>query len=762
MPAGCYASKRGLNTLARTKRSRRAYLLRAGLGLIWVVFLLGHALGVYRVDAIERLEVHSYDLRLLATPGADPDPAVVIVDIDEASLGAVGRWPWPRHVVAALVEELVDRQGAALVAFDVVFAEPDESSGLPVLEDLASGRLRDSPGFAVALDDLRAELDRDARFARSLEGRPVLLGYYFTGGEDALRAGELPAPVFRSEDFADRRMTLVRADGYGANLPALQQAALGAGHFTPFFDPDGLSRRVPLLIEFEGDYYEALSLAAARQFMGGVPVVPVFGTSEGTGYEALEALRLGDRTIPVDPRGNALVPFPGPERSFPYLSAAEVIAGELAPGSLSGRIALVGTSAPGLMDLRATPVGSAYPGVEIHASLVSGILDNVIRHRPAYLEGFEVLAVVLLGGLLALVLPVLGPASALLAAGVFLGGVVGLALMLWHVHLLVMPMALLVLAVVGVYALDTVYALFVESRAKARISALFGQYVPPRVVEALSENPKLASMAGESREMSVLFSDVRDFTSISESLPAQELSALMNDYLTNMTRAIQGQDGTVDKYIGDAIMAFWGAPLPRSDHPLAAVRAALAMQQTAASLRDAYEHRGWPRLHVGIGINSGIMNVGNMGSEFRRAYTVLGDAVNLAARLEGLTKQYGVGVLVSESTRAATDAAIVYRELDRIKVKGKEHAVSIHEPLMIRTEPGQVLPEKLDERCRLFAQMLAAYRATSWDEAEHRLRGLEKLGESEALLDLFRTRIEAFRSEPPPPDWDGVFRFLSK
>ena len=286
--------------------------------------------------------------------------------------------------------------------------------------------------------------------------------------------------------------------------------------------------------------------------------------------------------------------------------------------------------------------------------------------------------------------------------------------------------------------------------------------MPPRVVEALSENPKLASMAGESREMSVLFSDVRDFTSISESLPAQELSALMNDYLTNMTRAIQGQDGTVDKYIGDAIMAFWGAPLPRSDHALAAVRAAIAMQRTAASLREVYARRDWPQLYVGIGINSGVMNVGNMGSEFRRAYTVLGDAVNLAARLEGLTKQYGVGILVSESTRAATDAAIVYRELDRIKVKGKEHAVSIHEPMMARTEPQQALPAELEERCRLYAQMLAAYRATSWDEAERCLRGLEERGESAALLDLFRARIEAFRNEPPPADWDGVFRFLSK
>jgi adenylate cyclase len=745
-------------------RARRRYLLRAGLGLLWLAFLMGHALELYRLDWIERLEVRTYDLRLLATAAGvpDSDPDVVVIDIDEASLGEIGRWPWPRHVMAALVEELVDRQRVALVAFDVVFAEPDESGGLPVLEELARGRLRDAPGFEAAVEDLRPELDRDARFARTLEERPVLLGYYFTGGDQALRSGQLPAPALLAEDFGGRRLPLIRADGYGANLPILQQAARGAGHFTPFFDPDGLSRRVPLLIEFGGDYYESLSLAAARQFLGGVPLQPVVGTADGGGYLALEVLRVGDRIIPVDHRGNALIPYRGPERSFPYISAADLVSGRLAPGSLENRIALVGTSAPGLMDLRATPVGSAYPGVEIHANLISGIIDEGIRHRPAYLAGFELLALVALGGLLAMLLPVLGPASALAAAAVAMAGVVALGMTLWSSFLLVMPMALLLSAVAGVYALDTVFALFVESRAKARVSALFGQYVPPRVVEALAENPELASMEGESRDMSVLFSDVRDFTTISEGLSAQALSALMNDYLSKMTRAIQAHDGTVDKYIGDAIMAFWGAPLPRPDHALGAVRTALAMQEAARGLREDYARRGWPALHVGIGVNSGVMNVGNMGSEFRRAYTVLGDAVNLASRLEALTKQYGVGVLVSESTRAATEDRVHYRELDRIQVKGKAKAVSIHEPLMSRDGPTTAMPAELRERCGLYAEMLGAYRTQDWDGAERALGGLSARGESAALLSLFRSRITAFRAAPPGSDWDGVFRFETK
>lgn len=748
--------------MRRSRSSRRRYLFRALLGLVWVGLLLGHALGALHFQAIERLEVWTYDLRLLATAAPVPDSPVVIVDLDEASLGAVGRWPWPRHQVAELVAELTDRQGAALVAFDVVFAEPDESSGLPVLEELAEGALREEAGFRNAIEGLRSSLDRDALLARMLSDRPVLLGYYFISGQDAVRSGMLPPPVFLAEEFAGRNVALVRADGYGANLSILQQAAHGAGHFTPFFDTDGLSRRVPMLIGLDGDYYEALALAAARHYLGEAFPRLVFGAPADSGYQALEAIRVADSLLPVDAHGRALIPFPGPRGSFRYIPAAQVLAGELPEGSLADRIVLIGTSAPGLMDLRSTPVGSAYPGVEIHASLIHGILTDGIRQQPAYLVGFEVLALVLLGGALAMLLPLLGPAAALVAAGFALGGAVVFGLYLWQEHLLVIPMATLLLAVAGLYLLDTVYALFVESRAKARISALFGQYVPPRVVEALAENPGMASMSGESREMSVLFSDVRDFTGISEGLRADELAALMNDYLTAMTRAIQAEDGTIDKYIGDAIMAFWGAPLPRGDHALGSVRAALAMQKTAAGLRDTYAGQAWPSLFLGIGINSGTMNVGNMGSDFRRAYTVMGDAVNLAARLEGLTKHYGLGILVSEFTEAATREAILYREIDQIQVKGREEPVRIFEPLAAGRDPETGLPPDVRTRVLSFREMLAAYRAQQWDRAEAALESLAAAGESAVLAGLFNQRIAQMRNEPPVSHWDGVYRFKDK
>lgn len=742
--------------------SRRGYLLRVTLNLGLLLVLLGHALGEYRLEPIERVEIWTYDLRLLAAAKVDPDPPVVIVDIDEPSLAAVGRWPWPRHLIASLLDELIERQGVALVAFDVVFAEPDESSGLPVLERLASEAFQDQPEFMAVLDELRPTLDNDARFAEALRDRPVLLGYYFSGGEDAVRVGQLPDPLFRETDFGGRRIPLVSGDGYGANIPRLQQAASGAGHFTPLFDVDGITRRVPLLIEFDGGYYESLSLAAARFYLGGAVPRPVFGEAGAGNYFALEALSVAGQKIPVDRLGAALVPYAGPQRSYPYIPVTEVLQGKLPAGSLAGKIVLIGTSATGLMDLRATPVGNAYPGVEIHANLIHGIIDNAILNEPAYLEGLEILAVVVVGVLLMLLMPKLGPAVALITALGLVFTLFVAGLYLWQQHQMVMPMALLLLTVLGMYLLDTVYALFVENRARSRVSALFGQYVPPKVVDALADNPEAASMEGESREMTVLFSDVRDFTRISESLPAKQLSALMNDYLSVMTRSIQSENGTVDKYIGDAIMAFWGAPLPQQDHAARSVSSALAMQEAATRLREVYSAREWPPLHVGIGINTGVMSVGNMGSEFRRAYTVMGDSVNLASRLEMLTKHYGVSIIVSADTRAATEAAFHYRELDRILVRGKERALSIHEPVAVRSASDAHLPGDMAERCLIYADMLQAYRGRDWDRAENALERLGKRGESEGLIRCFRDRIDGFRVAPPPEDWMGVYRFETK
>lgn len=739
---------------------RRSAFWRTLCGFAWLALLLADTTGLLNVDTLARLETWTYDVRTRAATNPQPDPRIVIVDIDERSLQEVGRWPWPRDRVAAVIEELLDRQQAALVAFDVVFAEPDESSGLAVLESLARTALKNQPAFQSELTTLRKSLDRDAILAQTMAGRPVLLGYYFNSGQGAVRSGMLPAPVFFAEDFSGRSIPFIHADGYGSNIPALQEAAAGAGHFTPLFDRDGLSRRVPLLIEFEGDLYESLSLAAARLYLGGALAHAQFGSANGDGYDAIEALTVGEFRIPVDASASALIPYHGPQGSFPYVSAVDLLARRLPAGSLANRIILIGTSAPGLLDLRATPVGNAYPGVEIHANMIAGILDGSIKAQPAYLLGFELLTLALAGGLLAVLLPRFGPAISVAATGAALAIIVMLSTLVWHEHNLVLPLARPLVAVIGVFLLNILYGLFVESRAKKQISGLFGQYVPPRVVEALAANPDSASMAGDTRRMTVLFSDVRNFTTISESLSAPELSRLMNAYLTAMTEVIQKHGGTIDKYIGDAIMAFWGAPLASNTHALDAVRAAIEMQQRCATLRQDFAARQWPELHIGIGINTGLMNVGNMGSQFRRAYTVMGDAVNLGARLESLTKQYGADILVGEESARAAEGSIGFRELDRICVKGKHQAVSIFEPLAASPapQPGATQEQQLGT----LEQMISAYRNRQWEHALELLGALERGGDHPELISLYRRRIATHQEQAPPADWDGSFAFEAK
>ncbi|WP_409524725.1 CHASE2 domain-containing protein [Nitrincola sp. MINF-07-Sa-05] len=747
------------------------YLRRSSLGLLWIALLLGHVLAFYHIEALTRLETWSYDQRLKLTATPDLEPVVAIVDIDESSLQQVARWPWPRHILAQMLDELFERQQAALVVFDVVFAEKDESSGLPVLEALAERELSQQPEFISALEMLRPELDRDALFAEAMQGRPVLLGYYFNTEQGAIRSGQLPGPTFLSEELEGLNIPFVQADGFGANIPELQRNAMGAGHFTPLFDVDGLSRRVPMLIQFEGDLYESLSLVAARHYLGGHLPQVILGEDSTEQYHAIEWLRVADRYIPVDATVSALIPYRGPQGSFPYISATDIVQQKLPEGSLRDRIVLVGTTAPGLMDLRSTPMGNAFPGVEIHASLIEGILRDDIKQQPAFVQGLEVVGLLLFAGVLALLLPLLGPALSVLLTLIVLGTLAGLSLWAWQSLYLVVPDAVLMVGVIGVFSLHILYGLFVESRTRRQISGLFGQYVPPKVVEALADNPQVASMEGENRELTVLFSDVRSFTTISENMPAPELARLMNTYLSLMTEIVHDLDGTIDKYIGDALMAFWGAPLETQMHARDAVLAALLMQHKAAALRPEFEARGWPPLHIGIGLNTGVMTVGNMGSEFRRAYTVLGDAVNLGARLESLTKQYGTGILVSEMTVQQTADLILYRELDKVKVKGKQEAVRIYEPIGVR--PDAVLPRSpdlaalavdvaLQARQPKLDAFLKNYLEQRWQDALALLDALETDGEYPALILLYRERISYYQSYPPESGWDGSFGFKTK
>ena len=694
------------------------------------------------------------------------DDRVVILDIDEKSLQEVGRWPWPRDTMARIIDKLFDKYQIGVVGFDVVFAESDYSSGIRALDEMAKKELRQVAGFQELYQKLRPGLDNDGLFAKAIAGKPVVLGYYLNSDKDAKRIAAIPEPVLPKGTFAGRNVGFTTWEGYGGNIPEILKSAASAGHFNPRVDDDGVIRRVPMIVQMDGAYYESLSLAMVRTIIAlqdkehRIPAIePGFAPERfvNRNYAGLEWLKVGPLTIPVDDEVTALIPYRGDKFSFPYISLADVAFDRVKPELLRGKVAIVGTTAPGLLDLRSTPVNSVYPGVEIHANLVSGMLDRKIKQKPPFMLGAEVILLVIGGLVLAAIVPML---SALWATVASLAGftlIVLFNLGIWSGAGMVLPLACSVLMTGMIYTMNMAYGYFVESRSKRQFTELFGQYVPPELVDEMARDPQKYSMEPKAADLTILFSDVRGFTSISEALSPEDLKEYINDYLTAMSGIIRHHRGTLDKYIGDAIMAFWGAPVADGDHARQGVITAIEMQRECVKLREKFRARGWPEFNIGIGLNSGPVRVGDMGSQVRKAYTAMGDPVNLASRLEGRTKFYGVGILVGEATKDLVKD-MVYRELDLIKVKGKDTAVRVFEPIGVESEVDK---KTLDE-LKLWHQTLRAYRAQQWDQVEVNLINLQRMDPRSELYKLYAADAAAFRRNPPPPGWEGVRVFDEK
>jgi adenylate cyclase len=515
-----------------------------------------------------------------------------------------------------------------------------------------------------------------------------------------------------------------------------------------------------MIAELDGAYYEALSLAVVRTILGFPKVEPGYAPDRflQRGYTGLEWLQVGPLAIPVDETASALIPYRGRKFSFAYVSLADVLAGRLAPERLKNKIALVGTTAPGLLDLRSTPVDSVYPGVEVHANLVAGMLDRKMKLKPPYMLGAEVVLLVIGGVALSLLIPVLAPLWATLVTVAGMTLVAGLNVAVWTQADMVLPLAASILMTAALYTMNMAYGYFVEARSKRQFTELFGQYVPPELVDEMARDPQKYNMEPRAAELTIMFSDVRGFTGISEALKPEELREYINEYLTAMSSIIRSKHrGTLDKYIGDAIMSFWGAPVEDAQHARNGVLAALDMLKERTLLNERFAARGWPTLNIGVGLNSGSVRVGDMGSQVRRAYTVMGDPVNVASRLEGRTKGYGLGILVGEATRSQVKD-VVFREVDRIKVKGKDEAVTIYEPLVLESE----VERRLQDELKLWNQALRAYRGQQWDQVEVGLLNLQRMNPDCGLYALYADRVAQMRRHPPQAGWDGVTAFDEK
>lgn len=719
---------------------------------------IGHVTHWLPIPLLNRLDNIAYDFRLKLTTPNTIDPRIVILDIDDKSLAAEGHWPWPRNKLSELVDILFEHYQIRLLAFDITFPEKDTSSGLSVFKKLADNQLKNNYEFLATLEKIIPKLEYDQLFAQSLQNRNIVLGYYTdTQINPAQKETSLPTSIGDAQQykFTDNFFT---AKGYGGNLHILQKATKQGGYFNnPFVDQDGSYRRLPLLSVYDNQLYESLSFSILKNLFPDEDITFNALDYSDKVSSRLESVQIGSLNIPVNEKSTILVPYLGKQGSFKYISATEVLTFNVDKVDLNDKIVILGSTAAGILDLRSTPVQHIYPGVEIHANIVSGILDQRIKYQPSYLTGLQFIFIVTLSTIGIIFFPKYsaGKLSALFVSLIIIITVSNFYL--WQKLHIAALLATPVIFVSLIFTTQMTFSYLLESYNKKFLSTLFGQYIPSELVDEMVKSNESFSMDAENKELTVLFSDVRGFTSISEKLEADELAKLINEILSPITKIIHKNNGTIDKYIGDAIMAFWGAPLENKNHAFKALTAALAITPTLEELNQEFKKKGWPDIKVGIGLNTGNMSVGNMGSEFRVAYTVLGDAVNLGARLEGLTKQYGVDLIVSEFTRNAAPE-FQYKELDKVKVKGKLKPVTIYEPLALLNEITSSQKKALEQ----YNIALNAYRNQEWSLALQLFSKLKEQYPENLINQIYIDRTKIFQNSPPEKNWDGSFTHTTK
>lgn len=716
-----------------------------GIGLLLTLitaYLLVSPPPVFR-NVLQQLNNATYDARqTISLPKiAKPEYPIAIVDIDEKSLKAEGRWPWPRDKVAQLLSELY-AQGATVVAFDMLFPEPEQNIASRMLSYLEKSQLA-TPGIQKSITDVTPYFDNDALFAKIIASgnNKVVLGTFFDNA-NYQPVGLLPAPLMELSSTQANDLVLAPMKTYIANIPILENAAGHAGFMSIIPDSDGIIRHYSLVMRYQNNMYPSLALEAVRLYLL-LNSTPLEISKLGN-HDVIESIKLGKEPIATDIDGRVFIPYIGRAKSFPYFSATDVLNKNIKANSLQNTLVFVGTSAIGLNDIRSTSIAGVYPGVEIHANIAEGLFRGHFPYVPVWAPGAELVFIILIGILLSIVFVYVGPLWNLFItlvsfAGLFLGSA-----WLWKTTGIILPIVLPLMQIFLLAIFNMIYGFFAETRKRFELRRVFTQYVPPGHVDEILKHPDdIAGLSGERKLMTVLFMDIRHFTTISEKLSIVELKKLLNFFFTEMTKIIFKHGGTVDKYVGDMIMAFWGAPLDDKSHAQHALAAALDMQAVTEKLQAQLKNMNLPEVHIGVGINTGMMDVGDMGSSYRRAYTVLGDAVNLASRLESLTKYYGVGIIVGEQTFELNKASVTFRELDRVQVKGKASSVTIY-------TPSNESPETI----KLYHDALYAYYQQDWLTAKKLFTTLNQ--------PLFLERITYFMQNPPSKDWNGVWVLQEK
>jgi len=735
------------------------------LTLSILLILSGIFFYLIEIPFLELMELKTIDLRYVSRGGSESESDVVLAVIDEESIDKEGKWIWPRSKMANLVEKL-SAAGARVISFDVGFLEPDEKSVVKTIEDIQKNLTILDANNRAYLETLKQASDNDQLLADAIakSEAKVVLGYFFQ--MEKLHAGDLDEELnktqrkniqssrynqvkYRSEKAMD--IPVIEAQVINANITAISQKTSYSGFFNMFPDRDGVVRWMPAVIDYSDEMYAPLSLMTLSAFKDTQPhvVVAEYG---------IERIQFNDIDIPTDELGRIMINYRGDAKSFKHIPVTDILNDRVPENELKGKAVIVGATAIGIYDMRVTPFSNVFPGVEIHASIGDSARRGEFLYHPTWAAVFDILAIVLAGLLLGVVLPRAGAFLGVCTVSVLFFGHIFFCQYLFSRQGWILNMVYPLLVILAVYIGITVYKYFSESRQKRFIRGAFSTYLAPTVVQQLIDSPENLELGGEEREITAFFSDVQGFTSISEKLTPHELVELLNEFLTEMTNIILKHEGTVDKFEGDAIIAFYGAPNALENQAETACLTCVDMQKRLGELREKWHQEGKPELKMRIGMSTGSAVVGNMGSRNRMDYTMMGDTVNTAARLEGVNKIYGIYTLVCETTFKNARQRVWGREIDAINVIGKAEPVTVYQILGYSED----VDESILKMTALYAEGLHFYRQQHWGAAMEKFDAALEISPDDGPSKAMRDRCDDYQKEPPPQDWNGSYTMKTK
>ncbi|MBT8374989.1 MAG: CHASE2 domain-containing protein [Deltaproteobacteria bacterium] len=743
------------------KKLTRSHFIFLSVPIIFMG-LFAYSIGVPFLDL---MELKTIDARFESRKKIETRSDVVLAVIDEKSIAKEGKWMWPRSKMADLVTRL-SHAGAKVIAFDIGFLEPDDKRIVEVINNIQSTLHNLNSEEIQFLHHLKNTTDNDKALADSIKNSSakIVLGYFFQNDIKALEHTDSKDIQIHQKNILNSRYQFERYSSQEAknielleqvipqsNIKEISDAASLSGYFNFFPDEDGAVRWLHTVLKFKETLYAPLSLVTVSAFLDS----PLSINIDEYGVQNIQ---VGNLSIPTDEEGRVLINYRGEEKSFPHISVTDILRGDVPQNKLKNKIVIIGATAIGIYDLRVTPFGSVFPGIEIHANIVDSILAEDFLHKPKWSAIFDVLAILLAGIFLGIVLPRVEVIPGVLAGILVFMGYILFCQFLFTTYGIVLNLVYPLSVTLLIYVSITAFRYFMETKKKRFIKNAFSTYLAPTVVNQLLESPGNLELGGEERDITAFFSDVQGFTSISEALTPNEIVELLNEFLTEMTDIIFKHEGTVDKFEGDAIIAFFGAPNILKNHAERACIACIRMQKRLSQLREKWQGNDKPQLKMRIGLCTGSAVVGNMGSKNRMDYTMMGDTVNTAARLEGVNKIYGIYTLISETTFIAAGSSIATREIDTIYVVGKNEPVTIYQILGKDSDVDDLM-KKVNQH---YAAGLRAYRNQEWNNAIKLFNAALKISPDDGPSNTMMDRSKKFKSNPPGKNWNGSYTVTTK